>query len=133
MKNILFLSMVLVCINVSAQDKQMKKNNIKSVIEVYTDYSTGVEVKSVESEQYFNVNGELIELKEFKDGKFVLHEKYDYDLNGNKIKEVRYDAKGKIDRIIDYKYQGKLKTERIDYYPNGKIKSQKVYKYQIHE
>lgn len=133
MKNILLLTLFLVGINVSAQDKQLKKNNIKSVIETSTDYSTGIEIKSIESEQYFNVNGELIELKEFKAGKFVLHEKYDYDTNGNKIKEVRYDAKGKIDRIIEFKYQGKLKTERIDYFPNGKIKNRKTYAYQTHE
>jgi hypothetical protein len=133
MKQFIIVLMVAAGFAATAQDKQMKKNNIKSVVETYIDYSTGVEVKYIESEQYFNPEGELIEIKDFKGGKFVMHEKYDYDVAGNKIKEVRYDAKGKIDRIVEYKYQGKLKTERIDYYPNGKVKSRKLYKYQIHE
>lgn len=133
MKNIIIISLLFAGLTATAQDKQMRKNNVKSVIETYIDYSTGIEVKYIESEQYFSAKGELIELKDLKGGKFILHEKYDYDTNGNKIKEVRYDAKGKISRIIEYKYQGNLKTERIDYYPNGKVKSRKTYVYQIHE
>lgn len=133
MKKTLLLVLVLSGIGASAQDKQMKKNNIKSVTETFIDYSTGVEVKYVESEEVYDLNGELIEIKDNKGGKFVMHEKYAYDAAGNKVKEVRYDAKGKVERIVEYKYQGKLKTERIDYFPNGKVRSRKIYTYTTNE
>ncbi len=133
MKKTLLLVLVLSGIGASAQDKQMKKNNIKSVTETFIDYSTGVEVKYVESEEVYDLNGELIEIKDNKGGKFVMHEKYAYDAAGNKVKEVRYDAKGKVERTVEYKYQGKLKTERIDYFPNGKVRSRKIYTYTTNE
>lgn len=133
MKKALVIVLLFVGIGAFAQDKQMKKNNIKSVTETFFDYSSGVEVKYVESEEIYDQNGDLIEIKDNKGGKFVLHEKYSYDLAGNKIKEVRYDSKGKIERIVEYKYQGKLKTERIDYFPNGKVRSRKLYTYTTHE
>ena len=133
MKKAFVIVLVFASISGYSQDKQIKKNNIKSITETFIDYSSGVEVKYVESDEVYDQNGELVEIKDNKGGKFVMHEKYAYDAAGNKIKEIRYDAKGKIERIVDYKYQGKLKTERIDYFPNGKVRSRKIYTYTTHE
>lgn len=128
-----FLLSIVSIVSLAQTTKQAKKNNVKSVVETKIDYSSGVEEKEVVSEKRFDKNGEVVELKEYKDGKIDLHEKYAYDTRGNKIKQVEYDAKGKVLKIIEYKYSGKLRTERIIYYPNGKVKSKKVYKYEFYE
>lgn len=133
MKKVFVIALVFAGISAYAQDKQVKKYNIKSITETFIDYSSGVEVKYIESEEVYDLNGELIEVKDNKGGKFVMHEKYVYDAAGNKVKEIRYDAKGKVERTVEYKYQGKLKTERIDYFPNGKIRSRKIYTYTTNE
>jgi len=131
MKQILTLAFIACLLPGFAQSsKDIRKHNVKSITETNYDYSSGFEESQIDTYQQFNKNGDIIELKEFKDGKLKTHEKYDYDVAGNKIKQIEYDDKGKIDKIVEYKYSSDLRTERIVYYPNGKVKNKKVYKYE---
>jgi hypothetical protein len=130
---IIFAAALIAGSAASQSSKQVKKNSIKSVIETRYDYDTGVEISQVEQEQFFDDKGELIELKVYSGGKIQKHEKYSYDNSGNKIKEVRYDSRGKITRIYEYKYSDMLRTERIELYPNGKVKSKRVYSYEYYD
>lgn len=133
MKNTLAIIICLIASTAIAQSKKdITKNNVKSITEVKYDYSDGIEEKAIESKMVYNNEGELIELKEYKKGDLDKHEKYSYDSKGNRIKQIKYDEKGKIDEIIEYKYSGDLRTERIEYYPNGKIKNKKVYTYEYY-
>lgn len=113
-------------------DKTIQREGIKRIVCERYDYSSGVEVKTPEYAAVYNDKNQLIEYKEWdNDGKFVLHETYEYDAVGNKVKEVEYNSKGKIEKTAVYKYNGKLRTEKLVYYANGKLKSKKVFSYEF--
>jgi hypothetical protein len=82
-----------------------------------------------ESEIYYDVRGNVLESITYKLGKVDKHFKYQYDNENNKIKEEEFDPSGRIKETSEYKYENGLRTEKIVYDPNRKVKSKKTYLY----
>ena len=116
------------------KESKIQKNSIKSITISKSEFETGKEVKEVSVIAKYNDKGQLVEYSEWDTGnKFVKHEKYEYNQDGEKVKEIQYNSSGAVSKINEYKYKGKLLLERVSYLPNGKIKSRKVYTYDFYE
>ena len=129
---LIIAAILLVVFNITAMSQKKSEvtaNRIKSVEVSEEKTEKGKTTTQKESETTYDVYGNVIDEKEYKDGKLDKHSSYQYDSGNNKIKEIEYDAAGKVAKTIKYKYQGNLKTEKIVYDSNGKIKSKKIYTY----
>lgn len=78
----------------------------------------------------FDATGKLIEETSYDEGKPDKTTTLVYDAEGKKIKEIEKNASGKITRTFEYKYVNGLKSERITYGNDNKIKNKKIYKYE---
>lgn len=138
-KTLIVLALVLTGAAVIAQNdlpKESKiiKNSVKSIVVSKSDFETGKEDKYTSEMARYNSAGQIIEYKEWDENKkFVRHERYEYNADGEKTKETQMNASGAVIKINEYKYQGKLLKERISYLPNGKIKSKKTLTYEFFE
>lgn len=127
-----FLLVTLICA-VGTVLGQKKDTAVKcksvTVFDVnYDDDKAGSQVK--ESFTSYDTAGNMTEFIDYdKEGKEKEHILYEYDKEGHKIKETYLKANGSKDKIEEYIYQNGLKTEKIVYYGNGKIKSKKKYVY----
>jgi hypothetical protein len=86
-----------------------------------------------ESETYYDSHGNTIEDITYKDGKISKHMKYQFDQDNNKIKEEELDSSGRTIESSEYKYANGLRTEKVVYDSNKKIKSRKVYTYTMYQ
>jgi antitoxin component YwqK of YwqJK toxin-antitoxin module len=109
--------------------KSITKNNIKSIIVLEEKSDMLIKKQFKESETYYDSRGNILEEITYKQGKVNKHFKYQYDSDDNKIKEVEYDPSGKISESSEYKIENGLRTEKIVYDSNNKVKSKKVYQY----
>ncbi len=109
--------------------KSEKKSKIKSItiLEEKSDVIIKKQVK--ESETFFDSRGNIVEEINYKQGKEDKHFRYQYDNDDNKIKEEKIDPSGKVTEYSEYRFENGLRTEKIVFTGNGKIKSRKVYKY----
>ena len=127
---LLFSAALLVATTLFAQ-KSDTKPKVKSVTvmeENYEDDKSGTQQK--ESFTRFDLQGNIVELIEYdKEGKEKQHILYEYDKEGHKTKETSLKANGNKDKEEVFIYQNGLRTEKIVYYGNGKIKSKKKYIY----
>lgn len=117
---------------ISAQKKNsVKENNIRSITEFKQDIEkNGSKIK--EAYTLYDVQGNILEEIEYDaSGKVKLHMKYQYDSNNNKIKEIELNPDGKTVRTTEYKYNGNLRTEKHIYDGAGKLKSKRFYQYEF--
>jgi len=85
-----------------------------------------------DSEKKFDINGNLIEELNYKNGVFDNHTSYEYDSKNNKVKETEFDKSGNVTKVIITKYDGNgLKAEKSVYDGKGALKSRKSYKYTL--
>lgn len=109
------------------------KLNVRSVTvfeENFEDNKQGTKTK--EAFTKFDAQNNILEEIEYdKDEKIKSHITYEYDASGNKIRETYLKANGTTDKVFAYTYLNGLKTEKIVYYSNGKVKSKKSYVYQF--
>lgn len=85
--------------------KEAKKNHLKSVTEIVSDFSSGKEVKHYDVQKKF-------------------------DKNGNVTEEVNYDKKGIAESKTLTKYNSEDdKIEEFVYDPSGKLQSKTLFKY----
>ncbi len=117
-------------LNARAQQK-VQVPKVKSVIEK-EEVDKGEKCQKIESETYYDQAGNVIEEKEYKEGKLSSHVKNEYDSDNNKIKVTEYDASGKVLKYTVYKYEKNLRTEKSVYGPNQKLKSKKTYQYKFY-
>jgi hypothetical protein len=132
MKNVkpLFLLFLLALLPVSAICQKTGSNqNVKSIVVTEEKYDMLVKKQYKESESYYDTKGNLIESITYKLGKVDKHFKYQYDADNNKIKEEEFESSGRIKESSEYKYSDGLRTEKIVYDPNRKMKSKKTYVY----
>ncbi len=124
----------LLAMPVMAQKKKKAMmNKIESTTVMIEDYekNNGRSVK--ESYTRFNESGDVLEEIEYDEyGKEKKHIIYEYDIDGNKIKETYLNPKGLKEKVIEYKYEDGLKTEKLVYDSKGKLKSKKKYIYTFH-
>lgn len=109
--------------------KSITDNKIKSITVLEEKPDMIVKRQFKESETYFDLRGNVIEEITYKEGKVKKHFKYQYDNDNNKIKEEQYDQAGRIIESSEYKYENGLRTEKIIFDSNKKIKSRKTYQY----
>ncbi len=128
-RSILFIMLaVSLTATLEAQQKTTDKK-IKSVIVTQERYDMLVTRKYKDTEQYFDVRGNLLEDITYKQGKVSKHFKYQYDSDNNKIKEEEFDPSGRLVESSEYKYENGLRTEKYVYDANKKLKSKKSYQY----
>jgi antitoxin component YwqK of YwqJK toxin-antitoxin module len=114
--------------SLEAQQKTTDKK-IKSIIVSQERYDMLVTRKYKDSEQFFDIRGNLLEDITYKQGKIDKHFKYQYDSDNNKIKEEEFDPSGRLSESSEYKFENGLRTEKYVYDANKKLKSKKTYQY----
>jgi len=105
------------------------KDKIKTIVVYEEKFNVLVSKKLKESEVTYDQKGNIIEDIQYTDGKVKQHFRYQYDNDGNKIKEEEFDAAGKLIEYSDYKIDNGVRTEKTVFEPNGKMKSRKTYQY----
>ena len=129
--NVILVTTLLLTLSHEATIAQGKpvKSKVKSLVVMEEKYD-GPETKIYkESETNYDINGNIIEEIEFKDGNFVSHFIYEYDADNNKIKESELDKSGSVIKVSVYKYENGLRVEKSVYDGKGKLKSKKKYNY----
>ncbi|HBC77288.1 MAG TPA: hypothetical protein DEO60_00945 [Bacteroidales bacterium] len=120
--------MISLSVALNAQQKESEKK-IKSIIVTQEKYDMLVARKYKDTEQYFDSKGNLIEDITYKQGKIDKHFKYQYDADNNKTKEEEFDPSGRLIEFSEYKYENGLRSEKLVYDSNKKLKSKKTYVY----
>ena len=115
-------------LNISAQQGTVAPK-VKTVIVYEEKFDKLVSKKLKESETTYDVNGNILEDIQYKEGKVDKHFKYQYDANNNKIKETEYDPSGNVSEYSEYKYDRNLRVEKTVFSPQGKMTLKKVYIY----
>jgi antitoxin component YwqK of YwqJK toxin-antitoxin module len=124
------LMAVLLASAVSSYGQQNPEQpKIKTVVVYEEKYDKLISKKLKESETTYDINGNILEDIQYKDGKVDKHFRYEYDSNNNKIKEIEYDLSGKVKEYSEYKYDRNLRIEKTVYDPQGKITMKKDYVY----
>jgi hypothetical protein len=132
MKGILTITFFFAAISLMAQDKD---EIIKRGIEVRRYYEKELDEGDTDfyifKEEYFNAQGELVEIKEYKNkGKEVgLWFKYKYDNQMQVIEELELDEKGLQKERIEYKYKDGLRIEKIYYDNKNRLRQIRKYEY----
>lgn len=120
------VSLLFVEISAHAQEKA-PVSKLRSITVQEEDFAKSNGSKRLESETTYDQAGNMIEEKQFKNGKFDSHEKNEYDKDGNKIKVIEFDESAKVLKYKTYKYEKGLKAEKAVYGANQKMKSRKMY------
>jgi len=124
--------MLMINLNLSAQTK-VQEPKIKSVVvNEEQEFGKGAAKPQIESETNYDPAGNVIEEKEYKDGKMTSHVKNEYDSNNNKTKVTELDESGRILKYTVYKYDKNLRIEKQVYGSNQKLKSRKTYQYKFY-
>lgn len=129
--NVILVTTLLLTLSHEATIAQVKpvKSKVKSLVVMEEKYD-GPETKIYkESETNYDINGNIIDEIEFKDGNFVSHFIYEYDADNNKIKESELDKSGSVIKVSVYKYENGLRVEKSVYDGKGKLRSKKKYNY----
>jgi hypothetical protein len=106
---------------------------VKSMVVTEEKSDMLVKKQLKDSEVYYDTHGNIIEEIAYKDGKMSKHMKYQYDQDNNKIREEELDSSGRTLEISEYKYSNGLRTEKVVYDSNNKMKSRKVYTYTMYQ
>jgi hypothetical protein len=138
--------------------KSVVRNRLKTMIVYDQKNEKAVRKALKDSETKFDTQGNVSEEIEYEDSKVKKHMKYEYtddgnkareteldndgkptkiiefkyDNDGKKIKEIELNSLGKASKTTEYKYDGELKTEKVVYDSNNKMKSKKTYQYQTY-
>jgi len=134
-KPLLVIILMSIAVLANAQDyqpksKRISKANVKTVKVEKKSYDVGHEETELLEAVTYNEDGDVTEVKEWKNNKLSKHEKYEYNSEGDIVLETEFDLKGKLGKKVEYKYNSdRLVTERIVYFSNGKVKSRRVYSY----
>jgi hypothetical protein len=89
----------------------------------------GIKTTLIESEEKYDLNGNVIDEIQYKDGKIDKHIVNEYDSNNNKTKETEFDGTGKAKKTCEYKYANGLRIEKNTFDENKKLISKKTYTY----
>lgn len=124
------LAVVLIALGVSSYGQQSPEQpKIKTVVVYEEKYDKLISKKLKESETTYDINGNILEDIQYKDGKVDKHFRYVYDSNNNKIKETEFDQSGNVKEYSEYKYDRNLRIEKTVYDPQGKMTMRKDYVY----
>lgn len=136
MRIAVFSLLLIATISTAFAQKKSKvlENKIKLVTESKEDYDIAKGRTITDGYNAFDRNGNLIEERKYdKYGRETERITYEYNSDNQKTKETSAKPNGTINKIEEYKYKDGLKSEKITYYGNGKIKSRKKYNYTFYE
>lgn len=92
------------------------------------DIDQGEKNLLVEKEEFFDDNGELIELKEYDEkGRIKKWEQYRYSTEGKLIEERFLDYKGETEKRIEHIFENGLKVEKLYYDDRNRLYKKKRY------
>jgi hypothetical protein len=121
---------MLVAPSFAQKKNKITEKGIKSITEIKEDYEKSNGKSTFESYIVYDKNGNVIEERSYdKNGKETEKIISEYDKDNQKVRETHYNPAGVKTQIEEYKYMDGLKTEKITYYGNGKMKSKKKYGY----
>lgn len=132
MKTVKSLLLIIIISGISMSaicQKPGLNNKIKSVVVSEEKYDMLIKKQYKESETQYDSQGNVLESITYKLGKVDKHFKYQYDPDNNKIKEEEFDAAGRIKETSEYKYENGLRSEKVVFDANKKLKSKKTYIY----
>ena len=134
MRNLIFLSFLFLSLTTFGQ----KKNEIvQRGIEVKRfykqDIKDGDKEPYLEKEEFYNFQGEIVELKEYEDRGKELDKwiKYKYDEEANLTEELELNEKGEQKKRVEYIYQKGLKVEKLSYDEKDRLEERKIYEYGV--
>lgn len=126
----LYLIILISGISLSAMCQKSRPNDkIKSMVVSEEKYDMLIKKQYKDSETHYDPQGNVLESITYKLGKVEKHFKYQYDPDNNKIKEEEFDAAGRIKETSEYKFENGLRTEKVVFDSNKKLKSKKTYIY----
>ena len=112
--------------------KDISSAGIGSKKEWNYSYTNGTEKKYLEAEYEYDKKGNTIAEKLYdENGTIVKHKTYKFDAEGNEVLKVTYNSEGQIVEREETKYKNGLKVEKCIYGLDGKLKSKKVFEYNI--
>jgi hypothetical protein len=124
--SILFFSVM----NLPAHSQgNISKAKIKSITVLEEKNDMLVKKQYKESETWLDPQGNILEEIKYDQGKMIKHFRYQYDTDGNKIREEELDSSEKIRESSEYKFENGLRVEKTVYDQNKKMKSRKIYNY----
>lgn len=128
--------LILGSIGVSAQvsKKEALEHKIKSVSEWETDLRDRKPKPIQESFTRYDQMGNILEVVERNnEGVVTLHERYEYDKDGNKTVEYQLDEEGAVKKKHVYTYSNQLRISRKTYNGSDKLIAEKKYIYEFHK
>lgn len=137
---LVILSIAFFTLNSFGQDKkdvQDKKEIVEKKIHskqnFQLDVANGDTEPYLEKEEFYNLTGDVEELKEYTDNGITLSRwiKYKYDSQGNLIEEQNLNSKGEQKERFEYKYKDGLKTEKLYYDSKNHLVKKKIFKYEF--
>jgi hypothetical protein len=129
LKVILTVFLVFGTVIAANGQKPESSSKIKSITILEEKSDMLIKKQYKESETFYDSKGNILEEISYKQGKVAKHFKYQYDAENNKIKEEEFDLSGKLIELSEYKFENGLRTEKIVYDGNKKMKSKKTYVY----
>jgi hypothetical protein len=126
-----FILIILVCAAEIQSLAQISDHGgkIKSITVFEAKSNTLVGKQYKDSETWFDQQGNIVEEIVYREGRIKKHFKYQYDQNGNKIREEEFDPYGKLKESTEYKFESGLRVEKIVYDPNHKVRLKRSYVY----
>jgi hypothetical protein len=134
MKNLILLLFISLSIGGFAQKKSeiiQKSIEVKRYLE--QDLEKGEKDPYIVKEEFFNLKGELVEVKDYDNqGRDIKNwVKYKYDNDSQLIEELELDEKEEQKERIEYKYDNGLRTNKLYYDEKNRLSKSKVYEYEI--
>ena len=133
----LAISLIIICLPVVLAGQDRKEIRDREIVSKTTEeyfIEEGIDDPVVESEEKYNKDGELIELKEFNSrGEVKLWEKYVYDEDRNLLEEIYLDSRGRVVRTEKNLFEDGLRVEKQYYNSKNQLYKKKVYVYEYRE
>jgi hypothetical protein len=128
---LLALSALFLLLSVNQLYSQQKPDQpkVKSITVYDEKFDNLISKKIKESEVTYDAHGNILEEIEYSGNKVTRHFQYQYDSSDNKIKEIEFDAAGKVSKTSEYKFDKGLRTQKTIYGPDGKLRTKKTYVY----
>lgn len=134
MKYLLFIAFLgIAACHVSAQGKtEIITKGIEARKYYEQDIENGDKELYIFKEEYFNHQGEIIEIKTYKNRGKEIDEwfKYKYDEDANLVEEIELDAKGEQKERMVSIYKNGLKVEKLYYDEKDRLRQKRTYEYE---
>lgn len=113
---------------------QKKSEIVQYGITIKSHYEQDIEDAEKEhklvKEEFFDIKGDLVEVKEYDKGDLDKWFKYKYDVFGNLIEEQELNTKGEQEERVVYKFDNGLKVEKQTYDSKNRLSKSRIYKYE---